>query len=190
MIARLPDIRITAAATPADWDNARMLVREYAASLGIDLAFQGFDVELAALPQAYAGPAGVLLLARVDGALAACGAVRPRPDLAPAGACEMKRLYVRPGHRELGLGRRIAEGLMAHARAAGHAAMLLDTLAHMASARALYASLGFEEIPAYYVNPIAGAHYLRALLTLRRPRRGTLSGSNSSHSVTDRFGST
>lgn len=140
------------------------IFREYAQSLDVDLCFQGFDAELASLPGEYAAPAGALLLAWVDGEVAGCGAMRPLADVDYANACEMKRLYVRPGFRRLGLGRVLAQALLDEARRAGYSAMLLDTLDEMESARELYASLGFVEIPPYYFNPIAGAHYLMAEL--------------------------
>jgi ribosomal protein S18 acetylase RimI-like enzyme len=76
----------------------------------------------------------------------------------------MKRLYVRPSARGMGVGRLIAERLMDVARAQGYQTMLLDTLDDMEAARAMYETLGFEEIPPYYYNPIAGAHYLKAQL--------------------------
>jgi ribosomal protein S18 acetylase RimI-like enzyme len=139
-------------------------MREYAAGLGVDLCFQNFDSELAGLPGEYAPPGGALLLALVDGRLAGCGALRPITDVDYANACEMKRLYVRDAFRGLGLGRRIAEALIEHAMRAGYSVMLLDTLDDMEAARGLYASLGFEEIPPYYFNPIPGAHYLKAEL--------------------------
>ena len=150
--------------TPEQFDEARTILREYAAALGIDLCFQHFDAELAALPGDYAAPGGQLLLAHVDGALAACGALRPLVDTDYANACEMKRLYVRPAFRRFGLGRLLAQALMDEARRGGYSAMLLDTLDDMEAARELYASLGFEEIPPYYFNPIPGAHYLKATL--------------------------
>jgi ribosomal protein S18 acetylase RimI-like enzyme len=81
-----------------------------------------------------------------------------------ANACEMKRLYVRPGYRRLGLGRILAQALMDQSVRAGYSVMLLDTLDDMEAARGLYASLGFQEIPPYYYNPIPGAHYLKVQL--------------------------
>lgn len=146
---------------PAQLDAARAIFREYAESLGISLEFQGFEAELAALPGEYASPGGLLLLARVDGQIAGCGAVRRLLDADEPDACEMKRLYVRPAYRHLGLGRMLAQALIDHGRETGYAAMYLDTLSDMEAARELYASLGFVDVPPYYFNPIAGAHYLR-----------------------------
>jgi len=144
--------------------RVRELFSEYAASLGIDLCFQNFDAELAKLPADYAEPSGALLLALVDGQPAGCGALRALPDVDYPNACEMKRLYVRRPFRRFGLGRLLAQQLMDLATRAGYSTMLLDTLDDMESARELYASLGFEEIPPYYFNPIPGAHYLKAEL--------------------------
>lgn len=146
-------------------DLVRSIFREYAEQLGVDLCFQDFEGELAALPGPYAAPQGLVLLAFVDGALAGCGAVRPLPEADDANACEMKRLYVKRAFRRFGLGRALAERLITHATQAGYSTMLLDTLDDMESARGLYASLGFEEIPPYYFNPIPGAHYLKLDLT-------------------------
>jgi putative acetyltransferase len=163
--AALPSIELRRAESPAELAQAAEIFREYAASLGIDLCFQDFDTEVATLPGDYAAPGGQLLLAWVDGRLAACGALRALADVDYANACEMKRLFVRPGFRRFGLGRLLAQALLDEARRAGYSAMLLDTLDEMEAARELYASLGFEEIPPYYFNPIAGAHYLKADLT-------------------------
>jgi len=156
-----PQIQLLSPATVAELDATREIFREYAQALGVDLCFQNFEAELAALPGDYAGPAGGLLLAMVDGALAGCGAFRPLPDADYANACEMKRLYVRRPFRRFGLGRTLAQALMDGALQAGYSAMLLDTLDDMEAARELYASLGFEEVPPYYFNPIPGAHYLK-----------------------------
>lgn len=160
-----PSIELRHAQSPAELAQAAGVFREYAASLAIDLRFQNFDAELATLPGEYAAPGGRLLLAFVDGALAGCGGLRPLADVDYANACEMKRLFVRPGFRRFGLGRLLAQALLDEARSVGYSAMLLDTLDDMEAARELYATLGFEEIPPYYFNPIPGAHYLKADLT-------------------------
>ena len=159
-----PEIRLLTPDTPELIDATREILREYAASLQIDLCFQNFEHELATLPGEYAPPGGLLLLALVDGAVAACGAFRGLTDVDYANACEMKRLYVRRAFRRFGLGRALAQSLMAAALEAGYSVMLLDTLDDMEAARELYVSLGFEKIPPYYFNPIAGAHYLKAEL--------------------------
>ena len=107
-----PDIRLLPPDTPEALDAARALFREYATGLGVDLCFQNFDAELAALPGDYAAPQGALLLAWVDGELAGCGAFRPLADVDYANACEMKRLYVRRAFRRFGLGRLLAQDLV------------------------------------------------------------------------------
>ncbi|MEO7245449.1 MAG: GNAT family N-acetyltransferase [Rubrivivax sp.] len=159
-----PQIQFVVPDQPALLDATREIFREYADSIEVDLCFQDFAQELATLPGDYAAPEGLLLLAYVDGALAGCGAFRPLPDVDHANACEMKRLFVRRAFRGFGLGRQIAQALMDGARQAGHSVILLDTLDDMEAARGLYAALGFVEIPPYYYNPIAGAHYLKAPL--------------------------
>ncbi len=157
-------IELLTPATLALLDATRVIFREYAETLGIDLCFQNFEAELATLPGDYAMPGGALLLARVEGRVAGCGAIRPLPDADYANACEMKRVYVRPAFRRLGLGRLITQALMERGAQAGYSAVLLDTLDDMEAARELYARLGFVEIPPYYFNPIPGAHYLKAML--------------------------
>lgn len=156
-----PRISLLVPDTDAQLDAARTIFREYADSLAIDLCFQGFPAELEGLPGEYAAPRGALLLALVDDALAGCGALRPLADCDYPNACEMKRLYVRPAFRRFGIGRVLAQALMDRATEAGYSVMLLDTLDDMEAARGLYGSLGFVEVPPYYYNPIAGAHYLK-----------------------------
>ncbi len=159
-----PRITLRCPDTPELIDAARELMREYATSLTVDLCFQNFEAELASLPGEYAAPKGHLLLAFVDGEPAGCGGLRALPDADYANACEMKRLYVRPAFRRFGLGRLLAQALLDEARRAGYSVLLLDTLDDMEAARGMYTSLGFEEIPPYYFNPIPGAHYLKAVL--------------------------
>ena len=156
--------RLLQADTPELLQLAREIFREYADSLHVDLCFQDFDAELAALPGDYAPPGGALLLAFADDALAGCGALRPLPDVDHANACEMKRLFVRRAFRRFGLGRVLAQALIDNATSAGYSSMLLDTLDEMESARGLYATLGFQEVAPYYFNPIPGAHYLKVSL--------------------------
>jgi ribosomal protein S18 acetylase RimI-like enzyme len=138
-------------ATDADLEAVRTLFREYAEGLCIDLSFQDFDAELA-------DPVGFYELVLL--APAGCVALRRVDDK----TCEMKRLYVRPAARGSGLGRALAEAVIAHARARGYERMLLDTLPTMTQARSLYASLGFREIDAYRFNPIDGTSFLELKL--------------------------
>jgi ribosomal protein S18 acetylase RimI-like enzyme len=139
----------------ADIEACRELFVEYQQSLGVSLCFQDFERELATLPGAYARPNGRLLLARVAGIPAACAALRPMgPD------AEMKRLYVRPSFRGMGLGRALAEIVIDEARGMRYAAVKLDTLPQMSQAQALYAELGFRDVKPYYDNPIAGTRFL------------------------------
>jgi ribosomal protein S18 acetylase RimI-like enzyme len=149
-------VRLTEAVGAADLELARALFREYQRAIGVDLCFQGFDAELAALPAAYARPGGRLLLAWRGEALAGCGALRP---LEP-GVAELKRMWTRPAHRGQGVARAVADTLLAAARAEGYRAVRLDTLESMSAARALYRSLGFVEIGPYYPNPLPGVVYM------------------------------
>ncbi len=160
-LRRGSNVEIQSARTPAHWEAARTLIREYAAEIRLDLAFQAFEHEITHLPEVYAGPAGCLVLGMRDGAVLGCVAVRPRsPDV-----CEMKRLYVRPAYRRLGVGRKLAEEAVQFGWSAGYRAMCLDTIGTMAAALALYATLGFERIAPYYENPLAGAVFLGRELT-------------------------
>jgi GNAT superfamily N-acetyltransferase len=154
-------VELIVPATAAEWAWCREIFREYAASLQVDLCFQGFEAELAALPGEYAPEeGGRLFLAMIDGTVAGCGALRRITDVDHVNACEMKRLFVRRAFRRFGLGRLLAQTLIDAARECGYSNLLLDTLDDMEAARELYTSLGFFEVPPYYFNPIPGAHYL------------------------------
>ena len=155
---------ISQAAGSVDMNLVSDIFQEYARSLGFDLCFQNFEEELANLPGDYNQPRGTLLLARINDEVAGCCALRPLDSVDYPNACEMKRLYVRPAFRSLGLGRLLAEAIMDSARMADYDCILLDTLDDMEAARALYIELGFQAVPPYYHNPIAGAHYLKAEL--------------------------
>src|SRR4051812_11976341 len=150
-------IEILQAESATDVAVARELFLEYAASLGFSLCFQSFDQELASLPGKYAAPAGRLLLAREEGNWVGCVALRP---LEPS-ICEMKRLYVRPNFRGHGLGRTLAQHILAEARAIRYERIRLDTVEpKMGAAVALYRHLGFHEIAPYNDHPIAGTLFM------------------------------
>jgi putative acetyltransferase len=143
-----------------DLEDVRRLFGEYAASLAFDLSFQAFDRELAELPGRYAPPAGALLVARIDDETVGCVALRPLDGA----ICELKRLYVRPGHRGGGAGRRLVVAALAEARRLDYRRVRLDTVPGMEKAQALYERLGFEDIAPYTDNPIAGTRFLELVL--------------------------
>lgn len=138
------------------------LFREYAKSLDIDLAYQGFAAELASLPGAYAPPTGALLVAAPlgEGSLLGCVGLRALGHGMLA-ECEMKRLYVRPAARGTGAGLALAKAAIEAATEGGYAAIRLDSLPSMAAAQALYLRLGFTVTPAYYASPVAGTIFMR-----------------------------
>ena len=149
-------LKISPAETDEDIEVFRVLLEEYADSLGIDLGFQNFEGELADLPSCYARPEGCILLARYNEEIAGCVALRKLSD----GICEGKRLYVKPQFRGLKIGRKLVEALIEEARKIGYTRMRGDTLASMKAAQALYASLGFKQIKPYCYNPIEGAMFI------------------------------
>lgn len=140
---------------------AHEMFKEYQAALGIDLCFQNFAQELAGLPGEYVPPSGRLLLAFTDDQISGCVALRKIGE----GACEMKRLFLRPDFRGQGLGRQLAEAIINEARQIGYQRMLLDTLpGKMDQAIAMYRSFGFKEIPPYYENPVRDALFMELAL--------------------------
>jgi ribosomal protein S18 acetylase RimI-like enzyme len=154
-------VRVLEASTDAQIDVVRTLFAEYAESLGIDLSFQDFAAELAGLPGAYAPPGGVLLLAFDEERPVGCVGLRPTdwPRIA-----ELKRLYVRPEGRGLGLGSSLTAAALQAALDAGYERVRLDTLACMESAQRLYERFGFRDIPAYRFNPIESARFMEVQL--------------------------
>ena len=144
------------AETAEQVEEARRLFKEYEEATGVDLCFQNFAQELAALPGDYAPPSGRLILGHVDDEVAGCVALRRLDE----GVCEMKRLYVRPAFRGTGLGRKLAEAVIGEAVEIGYERMRLDTLPQMGAAIAMYRTLGFREIEAYRVNPVGGSLFM------------------------------
>jgi putative acetyltransferase len=149
-------LRIVRAETEAEVAAVRELFVEYQQWLGVDLSFQAFAEELASLPGGYGPPTGRLLLGIHGEAYAGCVGLRAWDS----NDCEMKRLYVRPAFRGLGVGRRLVAEIIAQAAAIGYKRMCLDTLPNMAAAQELYRSLGFREIAAYRFNPVPGTRYM------------------------------
>jgi GNAT superfamily N-acetyltransferase len=147
-------------AKPADMEGIRGLIKEYMASMALDLCFQGIDEELKTLPGKYSEPEGALLVAKAEGALCGCVALRNIGD----GICEMKRLFVRDAYKGRGAGKKLARMIIEEAREKGYRLMRLDTLESMRPALSLYRSLGFHETEAYVYNPLEGAVYLEKTL--------------------------
>ena len=148
------------AVTQDDIARARQLFEEYAASLDFSLCFQNFDEELAGLPGGYAPPEGALLLAYSSDQVAGCVALRALET----GVCEMKRLYVKPAFRGLGLGKKLVDAIIAEGRRKGYRAMRLDSAPMQERAQALYRKVGFVDIESYNGNPMDGVRYMELSL--------------------------
>jgi GNAT superfamily N-acetyltransferase len=159
-MTELTPFLIAPARADADFEHARRLIREYAASLPFGLDFQGFEAELANLCGIYAPPSGELLLARRAGEVVGVVAVRPLA----ADVCEMKRMYVVPAVRGRGLGLALGFAIAGAARRLGYRRMRLDTVDSMQAAIRNYRALGCVEIPPYYDNPLPGARYFELVL--------------------------
>jgi putative acetyltransferase len=151
---------ILSAETGKNLKLVRTLFKEYAESLDFDLDFQDFREELNNLPGQYASPSGRLLIAMYGDKPAGCIALRKLNR----GVCEMKRLYIKPQFRGLGIGRALTEAIIDEAKRIQYARMRLDTVPSMKEARALYVSLGFKEIKPYRYNPIEGSQFMELSL--------------------------
>lgn len=179
MASNPPTYTITPATFPADKQAITNLFSAYTASLGLDLTYQDYSTELSSLPGKYTPEkGGILLVARDDNEeeklLVGCVALRalpPAPTESDAareeneskGYCEMKRLYISPSARGTGLGARLVEAVIQHAKKTKlYRGIKLDTLSgeYMASARALYKKYGFEEVERYYETPVEGTIFM------------------------------
>lgn len=146
---------------PQDLQQVLAIFREYVASPSVSLDFQEYEQEFAGLPGMYAAPEGRLLLAWDGPAVVGCAALR-RVDQQ---VCEMKRVYVRPAARGVGLGRRLVQAVLAEARAAGYSRICLDVLPEFRTAQSMYASLGFVPVAPVACNPVPGTRFLGLDLT-------------------------
>lgn len=155
----MPDF-IVREATPADLPDARRMLSEYVDWIGLDLAFQEIDEELAGLPGDYAPPGGALFVGSEGARLGGMIGIRALD----ARTCEMKRLFVRPDARGHGLARRLVDAAIAAARRIGYDEMRLDTLPMMTGAQSLYVAMGFRDIAPYYDTPIAGTRFMAKAL--------------------------
>jgi len=149
-------IHLIRTALAADIPQIRDMLQEYVAWIGLDLAFQEIDDELAGLPGDYAPPRGALLVAAEGTVLVGMIALRPIDDR----ICEMKRLFVRPQARGRGLARKLVDGILSEARRLKYDEIRLDTLPMMGDAQNLYVAMGFADIDAYYETPIAGTRFM------------------------------
>ncbi|MHC4743382.1 MAG: GNAT family N-acetyltransferase [Planctomycetota bacterium] len=156
----MTSLNIIPARTEEHIEAAKQLFIEYQNCLEFDLDFQNFDQELAALPGEYAPPAGCILFAEYKGDIRGCIALRDLGD----GICEMKRLYVRPEYRGLGIGRRLAEAVIDAAKKLDYRSMRLDFVSPRPAAQQLYKSLGFKEIEPYESVPVEGALFMELQL--------------------------
>jgi putative acetyltransferase len=156
----MPSPRLVSATTVNDLQSIREMFQEYERGINVDLCFQGFAHELATLPGSYVAPRGKLLLALQDGVPVGCAGLRPLEDA----IAELKRLYVRPAARGMGLGRKLATAIVDAARDSGYDVLRLDTLASMSEAIGLYRSLGFRRIAPYMHSPLSDPLYFELVL--------------------------
>lgn len=154
--------KIVAVRSDTDLQAVIECMTEYVEWLDLDLSFQGWVDEIAAMPGKYAPPTGELLVAKsANGTALGCVALRPLSE----GICEMKRLWVRDTAKGMGVGRALVSNAIDFAKKLGYHAIRLDTLPRMIAALKMYASFGFIEIDPYYTTPLPGTHFLELDLT-------------------------
>ena len=163
-VRRLRQHKVTAALlkpkSAAEWREARRLVEEYASSLNLDLSFQNFAQELEHFENEYSSPSGAFLLARENGSFVGCVGLRKLSDTVG----EIKRLYVEPTARGLGMGQALVRGVVDAGKLLKYSRLVLDTLPSMLAARSLYQSLGFKPVAPYRYNPVSGTAFLELQL--------------------------
>ena len=154
-------VSIKIADAAEEFEQAKTLFEEYAASLDFDLGYQDFKKELSTIAQQYKQPEGALLLSFVDNDNAAgCAGVRRFSDE----IAELKRLYVKPGYRSLKIGKSLLESAIDTARQLNYKFIRLDTVPGQTKAQELYRYLGFYEIESYRYSPIEGTIYFEKRL--------------------------
>ena len=156
LVASMVDIAPTPPSDPA----ARHCLRSYFAELG-ERFRGGFDPAVA-LPVTDADltpPAGVLLVATLHGEGVGCGAVKFEPGELPY----LKRMWVAPSTRGLGLGRRLLAELEAYAASSGATGVRLETNAALTEAIELYRSAGYREVDAFNDEPYAHHWFVKDL---------------------------
>jgi len=155
-------IEIKAAHTLADFLVAKELILEYIEWLAFDLAFQHIDKELNSLPEMYGDPDGGLVLARINDKAVGVAGIRKYADR----ECELKRMFVKPESRGLGIGKLLITACIEIAKKLNYDIIKLDTADFMKSAIKLYVDNGFVEIPAYRYNPQEEARYFELKIGL------------------------
>jgi putative acetyltransferase len=139
-------------------ESVKDLFKAYLEELNEDLCFQSFDSEIDNPLYKYSAPTGALFIALYNAKPVGCIALQPLPE---AGTCEMKRLYVNPEYRKLGIGDALVNALLQEAKILDYTLMKLDTLDRLQAAIKLYQKFGFETVNAYYDNPLPGVVYMQ-----------------------------
>ncbi|MFB0923986.1 MAG: GNAT family N-acetyltransferase [Vicingaceae bacterium] len=146
--------------TPAHFNSAKKLAKDYMDWLGLDLHYQGIDNEFENFDKMYGKPNGSFIYATIDGKIA--GGVGTR--FLETGVCEMKRLFVYEEFRGYNLGEIICYELLKISKELGYSKMRLDTIPKLNNAMQLYKNLGFYEISKYYNNPDKSVVYFELSL--------------------------